>query len=111
MPVDGQGPSRRIFRIILWSLIALLAIDAWLFTWWLMREPAGSLPEKRTRMVARHEIFAQLPPDSGAIIFLGDSHTEGFPLNEMFPGLPVVNLGVGNSTSEDLLESALISCG
>ncbi len=49
-------------------------------------------------------------PDNG-IVFIGDSHTEYFELNEYFPGFPVFNRGIYGDTSygvkKRLAESAL----
>jgi len=38
-------------------------------------------------------------------VFLGDSITERFPLEEFFDNLPVINSGVGGDQTTDLLES------
>lgn len=38
-------------------------------------------------------------------IFLGDSITESYNLNEFYEGLPVVNSGIGGNTTEDILSS------
>ncbi len=37
---------------------------------------------------------AQLPPTRKNFVFVGDSITQGFPLEEYFPGLPVLNRGI-----------------
>ena len=46
----------------------------------------------------RIEIFekenAALPPNQKNVVFVGDSLTEGFPLQEYFPGTPVLNRGI-----------------
>lgn len=38
-------------------------------------------------------------------IFLGDSITQRYPLNEFYEELPVVNSGVGGNTTDDILDS------
>ena len=47
--------------------------------------------------------FDAYPIDAGDIIFLGDSITAGGQWNEMFPGLPARNRGIGGDRSDDLL--------
>lgn len=37
---------------------------------------------------------AQLPPARKNFVFVGDSITQGFPLEEHFPGLPILNRGI-----------------
>jgi lysophospholipase L1-like esterase len=45
----------------------------------------------------RYDVQNSLPVDSSSIVFIGTSHTEGFPLNEYYPDLPIKNRGiVGN---------------
>ena len=43
---------------------------------------------------SRNDVFQALPLDSNSIVFIGTSLTEGFPLNELYPTLPVKNRGV-----------------
>lgn len=50
----------------------------------------------------RVELLRAFPADSGAIVFLGDSHIEGAPLPGLFPGLPVVGMGISGGTTEDV---------
>lgn len=42
--------------------------------------------------------------EKGQTVFIGDSITEGFPLNELLPGKVLFNRGVGGDTSSELLE-------
>lgn len=39
---------------------------------------------------------------SGATVFLGDSHTEFYPLHQLFPAAPAVNRGVGGETTAEV---------
>lgn len=48
------------------------------------------------RVAAFREENKQLDPNGRTIVFLGDSITEGFPLKELFPGLPVLNRGISS---------------
>jgi len=58
----------------------------------------------RRRRQARRESFLSESVPPSAVVFLGDSLTEVAPLAELFPGVPVVNRGIGWDTSLDLLE-------
>lgn len=51
----------------------------------------------------RNDIFFVLPIDSGSIVFVGNSLTERSPVDELFPGLKVVNRGVGSNRTEHVL--------
>jgi lysophospholipase L1-like esterase len=45
------------------------------------------------------------PPSPGEkrVVFLGDSITDGWPLQEYFPGKPYVNRGIGGQTTPQML--------
>ena len=43
------------------------------------------------------------PPDPKRVVFLGDSITEGWKLEESFPGKPYVNRGIGGQTTPQML--------
>lgn len=105
------GPSRRRFRLVLGLLIALTAANAGYFATKAWRGPQGMHRYTGDRQQARNDLFQRMIPDSGAIVFLGDSHLEHFPLTERFPGLPVVNRGVSASTVGDVMRRAAYSCG
>lgn len=51
----------------------------------------------------RQSVFDALPSDTSDIIFIGDSQTEGFRLQEYFPGLPVKNRGISGNESKHIL--------
>lgn len=44
-----------------------------------------------------------LQPLKGGVLFIGDSITEGAPLNAMFPGVSLANYGIGWDTSDGVL--------
>lgn len=53
---------------------------------------------------ARRQGFARTKAaDAGAIVFLGDSITEGFDLKKFFPGLKTANRGISGDTSRGML--------
>ncbi len=52
---------------------------------------------------ARNQLFGVLPNDSSEIVFVGNSITEGFPLQEMFGSLKIKNRGVGGNEVLDVL--------
>ncbi len=92
-------------------LIALAAANAGYLAMKAWRGPEGVHRYTGDRQPARNDLFQRMIPDSGAIIFLGDSHLEHYPLTEVFPGLPVVNRGVSASTVSDVMRRAGFSCG
>ncbi len=52
---------------------------------------------------AKTNLFKIQKHDSSDIVFLGNSLTEGFPLQEMFQSLKVKNRGIGGNTTNDIL--------
>lgn len=57
-------------------------------------------------------LFDELTLNDGAIVFLGDSITEGGAWHEWFPDLPVINRGIGGDTTDGVLarlDSAIAS--
>jgi acyl-CoA thioesterase I len=55
------------------------------------------------RYHADNEKLKALPPDSGRVVFLGDSITDGWNLAVSFPGKPYVNRGIGGQTTPQML--------
>jgi lysophospholipase L1-like esterase len=51
----------------------------------------------------RITVFDWLGVDSSDIVFIGDSNTEGFPLNEIYPGRKIKNRGVSSNTTIHIL--------
>ena len=51
----------------------------------------------------RVSIFENSPISTHDIVFLGDSITEWFPLDEMFPDLPIKNRGISGDTTDGVL--------
>jgi lysophospholipase L1-like esterase len=52
------------------------------------------------------EADAQLPapaPNEDRVVFMGDSITQGWKLNDSFPGKPYINRGIGGQTSPQML--------
>ncbi len=47
--------------------------------------------------------FAAYPVAAGDVVFVGDSITAGAQWNELFPGVPVRNRGIGGDRTEDIL--------
>ncbi|HMQ74635.1 MAG TPA: GDSL-type esterase/lipase family protein [Flavobacteriales bacterium] len=111
MPDPRPGPSRRSFRIVLGLLIGLAAANAGYLVVKAWRGPQGMHRFTGDRQRTRNDLFQRMIPDSGAIVFLGDSHLEHYPLTEVFPRLPVVNRGVSASTIEDVTRRVRFSCG
>lgn len=75
-------------------------------------EGAAVIPEQlqqrmlaglNAQMTMRATQFERLPPAPGQVVFFGDSITEGGLWHEWFPGLPLVNRGIGGNTVDDLI--------
>ncbi|MDG2303400.1 MAG: GDSL-type esterase/lipase family protein [Candidatus Binatia bacterium] len=49
-------------------------------------------------------LYETLPIEEGDVVFLGDSITEGGAWDELFPGIPAKNRGIGGDTSEGVLD-------
>ncbi len=62
----------------------------------------------RRMIVPAHERwvsqFELLGVESGSVVFLGDSITEGGSWSELFPGVPVHNRGIGGDVTQGILE-------
>ena len=43
------------------------------------------------------------PVDPGRVVFMGDSITDGWRLEEAFPGKPYVNRGISGQTTAQML--------
>ncbi|WP_436791665.1 GDSL-type esterase/lipase family protein [Yinghuangia sp. YIM S10712] len=64
------------------------------------------------KMAACAAQFDYVPSPTGRVVFLGDSLTEGGLWHEWFPGVPLVNRGVGGNTIDDIrgrLDTAIIA--
>jgi len=52
---------------------------------------------------AANEELKKQPAAPGRVVFLGDSITEGWALDQYFPGKPYVNRGIGGQTTPQML--------
>jgi lysophospholipase L1-like esterase len=55
------------------------------------------------RFHAADEELKKQPAAAGRVVFLGDSITEGWALDQYFPGKPYVNRGIGGQTTPQML--------
>jgi lysophospholipase L1-like esterase len=55
------------------------------------------------RYYADNETLKKQPADPKRVVFLGDSITDGWKLDEFFPGKPYVNRGIGGQTTPQIL--------
>jgi lysophospholipase L1-like esterase len=55
------------------------------------------------RYYADNERLKQAPPESGRVVFLGDSITDGWKLAQYFPDKPYVNRGISGQTTPQML--------
>lgn len=56
------------------------------------------------RNFPRAEVFSKLPPNTGEIIFLGDSLTDHFEVSELFKDAGIINRGIAGNTTSDIIE-------
>ncbi len=55
------------------------------------------------RYHAANEDLKKQPADAKRVVFMGDSITDGWRLNEFFPGKPYVNRGISGQTTPQML--------
>jgi lysophospholipase L1-like esterase len=55
------------------------------------------------RYHAANEILRKQPVPAGRVVFFGDSITDGWKLDQYFPGKPYVNRGIGGQTTAQML--------
>src|SRR4051812_17894595 len=55
------------------------------------------------RYHADNEKLKAQPADSGRVVFIGDSITDGWKLAQYFPGKPYVNRGISGQTTPQML--------
>jgi len=68
-----------------------------------LREAALTPPD-RDNLARYRDVNAQLgPPTAGRVVFLGDSITDGWRLNEYFAGKDFVNRGIGGQITSQML--------
>ena len=51
----------------------------------------------------KHSMFLNAPLNEGCVIFLGDSLTDWLSLNELLPGINVINRGIAGDTTIGIL--------
>lgn len=56
------------------------------------------VPEPRKTYAELKEIAFTVPVDTNSIVFIGDSHIQNLNPDKIFPGKPIVNLGIGGSS-------------
>ena len=52
----------------------------------------------------KHSMFLNAPVSEGSVIFLGDSLTDWLSLNELLPGVRVLNRGIAGDTTTGVLQ-------
>lgn len=103
-----ERKSKRFQLILLVSLAANLVAAAYfgkkLYTKFQAGSTAATVPSKPAYYLDRDKLFAVLPKDTGAIVFLGNSLTQYFELAEMLNNPLVRNRGIHGDMSEGLLQ-------
>ena len=63
----------------------------------------GSDRDNLRRYSQQNRELGPAQPDEKRVVFLGDSITDGWPLNQYFPGKPYVNRGIGGQITSQML--------
>ena len=91
-----------VFLILfLISLVIIILIIMLLIA--LVKTFMGLLDKNKENKTSEYSYLNQTA-EKGKIVFLGDSITEGFLLNEYFKNNPIINRGVGGNTTEEIIE-------
>lgn len=61
--------------------------------------------DRREHFLTRNDINTSLPLPKGAVLFIGTSITESFPVNEYFDDTLIKNRGIGSNTTENVLQT------
>ncbi len=103
-----------------WSVVAVALVGAavvlglmwvdvlpggWTLRGWVEPHAERAAREQGERSAARMALFRRENPsvEPGAIVFVGSSTVERFPLEARFPDARCVNRGIGNESSAELL--------
>lgn len=99
---DRKGPSRGKYTALLVLLAISLIVNVVMVARKIHRKMTYDIPIGN-RAETRVPLLAAMPIDSNTIVFIGDSHIENFPLNGLFPELPIQNLGISGNTSSHVV--------
>ena len=102
--------------VIICAVVAVL-LTTFLLVWFLYAVPAREQKEReqlvkeyRETKLARYEAEnAALVPGEEVVVFLGDSLTDGCPLETYYPGYKTLNRGIGGDTTFDLEKRLQVS--
>lgn len=98
-------PKSSLFRIVLiLSLLANLACAVYIGRRFFTKPTPYIPPPRLSYYMGRDELFETLPVDTGAVVFLGNSHTQYFELAELLPGCRIKNRGIHGDELEKTLQ-------
>ena len=90
-----KKPKLRVFRLIVFILIVILLLGILGFCIYLLTRPV------EPKVVTKEKEVVTVDDN---YLFLGDSITELYDLDEHFPDMPVVNSGISGNVTEDILD-------
>lgn len=90
-----KKPKLRFFRLIVFILIVILLLGILGFCIYLLARPV------EPKVVTKEKEVVTVDDN---YLFLGDSITELYDLDEHFPDMPVVNSGISGNVTEDILD-------
>jgi lysophospholipase L1-like esterase len=93
-----------VFSLALNVIFVLFFVGKYLYNRYPREKPSSTPPSSvDVWNKYRQSVLTLLPIDSTDIVFVGNSITEGFPLQEMYPGIHVKNRGIGGNRSNHIL--------
>src|SRR5688572_13447110 len=108
---------RAVFTLVATSLIGTSVAQAQIADDFTLPRPANccllntavSLAEQLqdwnqlSRYHSANQELMQRPADAGRVVYIGDSITDGWVLQDAFPGKPYVNRGISGQTTAQML--------
>lgn len=110
------SPTRRLKLLVTLSLAVLALLLAlswndilpgsWRLQGWVLGIEGRDNRERLQHAAQRRDLFRseREQVDPGAVVFLGSSTIERFPLDQIFPGKHCLNRGINGDSARDLLE-------
>lgn len=109
--------KRSLKIVIIVACVVVVLVTTFLLVWFLYAIPAKESKEReelvRAYREAKFASFAQenadLLPGETQVVFLGDSLTDGCPIDRFYPEFTALNRGIGGDRTSDLLARMKIS--
>ncbi len=108
----ASHPAAVVAALLVAALVVLVLVwndvlpGGWTLRGWVEPHAERAAREQRERSAARLALFRRENPavPAGAVVFVGSSTIERWPLETSFPAATCVDRGIGNESSAELLE-------